>query len=329
MVLAGCDRQEPPTAPAPKLRRRARLRSSLPPPNPDNNAYFGDVHVHTGWSFDALTNGSKTTPTDAYAWAQGKAITGSGGPEMQIKTPLDFYMVADHAEYMGVFNQMSNPDSPISKTETRQGRDLARRQRADADLCRHPARHERGQARPAVERPGAGAHRLGRDRQGGGRQLRARQVHHLRRLRMDVESAEAQPAPRRRLPRYRAPARPGAVGARFRRSRDAVEVDGRSARQGFDAVRHSAQRQCQRRPHVRTGEVRRQADRCGLQQDARRQRTAVRDHPDQGHLGNPSRPVADRRVRRLRAVGLHAVGGLTSGRRIARAASPARRCSMA
>ena len=84
-------------------------------------SYFGDVHVHTGWSFDALTNGSKTTPMDAYAWAQGKPITGSGGPEMQIKTPLDFYMVADHAEYMGVFNQMSNPDSPISKTEIAKG----------------------------------------------------------------------------------------------------------------------------------------------------------------------------------------------------------------
>ena len=86
-------------------------------PNPDNNAYFGDVHVHTGWSFDAFTNGSQTTPMDAYAWAQGRLITGSGGPDMQIKTPLDFYMVADHAEYMGVFNQMANPESPLSKTE--------------------------------------------------------------------------------------------------------------------------------------------------------------------------------------------------------------------
>lgn len=90
-------------------------------PNADNNVYFGDVHVHTGWSFDAFTNGSKTTPMDAYAWAQGKPITGSGGPEMQIKTPLDFYMVADHAEFMGVFNQMENPDSPLSKTELAKG----------------------------------------------------------------------------------------------------------------------------------------------------------------------------------------------------------------
>ncbi len=76
------------------------------------------MHVHTGWSFDAFTNGSKTTPTDAYAWAKGKEITNSGvGGKIQIQTPLDFYMVSDHAEYMGVFNQMANPDSPLSKTE--------------------------------------------------------------------------------------------------------------------------------------------------------------------------------------------------------------------
>ena len=90
-------------------------------PNPENNVYFGAVHVHTSWSFDGFTNGSKTTPTDAYAWAQGKPITGSGGPDIQIRTPLDFYMVSEHAEFMGVFNQMANPDSPLSKNELAKG----------------------------------------------------------------------------------------------------------------------------------------------------------------------------------------------------------------
>jgi hypothetical protein len=99
----------------------AAQASGLPPPNAENNVYFGDVHVHTSWSFDGFTNGSKATPMDAYAWAQGKPITGSGGPELQIRTPLDFYMVADHAEYMGIFNQMANPDSPLSKTELAKG----------------------------------------------------------------------------------------------------------------------------------------------------------------------------------------------------------------
>jgi Protein of unknown function (DUF3604) len=116
MVLSGCDKKEPPATVAPTARV-----ATLPPPNPDNNAYFGDVHVHTGWSFDGFTNGSKTTPSDAYAWAQGRPITGSGGPDMQLKTPLDFYMVSDHAEYMGVFNQMADPSSPLSKTELAKG----------------------------------------------------------------------------------------------------------------------------------------------------------------------------------------------------------------
>jgi Protein of unknown function (DUF3604) len=122
--LAGCSPPPATTSAEPKAPAapaETATATDLPPPNPDNNAYFGDVHVHTGWSFDGFTNGSKATPMDAYAWAQGKSITGSGGPEMQIKTPLDFYMVAEHAEYMGVFNQMSNPDSPLSKTELAKG----------------------------------------------------------------------------------------------------------------------------------------------------------------------------------------------------------------
>lgn len=124
VLLAGCAQKSEPapavTATAPPA-PAAPAAPALPPSNPDNNAYFGAVHVHTGWSFDGFTNGSKTTPMDAYAWAQGKAITGSGGPDMQLKTPLDFYMVSDHAEYMGVFNQMANPDSPLSKTELAKG----------------------------------------------------------------------------------------------------------------------------------------------------------------------------------------------------------------
>ncbi len=119
-LLAGCSQNTPAPAAAPPPPPPAA--SDRPPANPERNAYFGNVHVHTGWSFDAFTNGSKTTPMDAYAWAQGKEITNSGvGGKIQIQTPLDFYMVSDHAEFMGVFNQMANPDSPISKLEIAKG----------------------------------------------------------------------------------------------------------------------------------------------------------------------------------------------------------------
>ena len=126
LVAAGCSRQPAtPATPAPGTAAEAPASTATPtapPANPERNAYFGDVHVHTGWSFDAFTNGSRTTPTDAYAWAQGQEITNSGfGGKLQIQTPLDFYMVAEHAEFMGVFNQMSNPESPLSKTELAKG----------------------------------------------------------------------------------------------------------------------------------------------------------------------------------------------------------------
>jgi len=126
VLAGGCSREAPaPAAPATSAATEAPASpaaSDRPAANPERNAYFGDVHVHTGWSFDAFTNGSRATPNDAYAWAQGQEITNSGmGGKIQIQTPLDFYMVAEHAEFMGVFNQMSNPESPLSKTELAKG----------------------------------------------------------------------------------------------------------------------------------------------------------------------------------------------------------------
>lgn len=127
-LVSGCSREAAAPAAAPATTAAAEAAASAaaaadrPAANPERNAYFGDVHVHTSWSFDAFTNGSRTTPTDAYAWAQGKEITNSGfGGKIQTQTPLDFYMVAEHAEFMGVFNQMGDPASPLSRTELAKG----------------------------------------------------------------------------------------------------------------------------------------------------------------------------------------------------------------
>jgi hypothetical protein len=84
--------------------------------NPLREAYFGNLHVHTSYSFDGYTNGSVTSPDDAYRWAKGEAIPGGGdGSELKILRPLDWYVVSDHAEYLGVFRQMANPNSPLSQ----------------------------------------------------------------------------------------------------------------------------------------------------------------------------------------------------------------------
>jgi hypothetical protein len=43
--------------------------------NPERDAYFGETHVHTSWSFDAYIFGNHVTgPEDAYKYFQGETI---------------------------------------------------------------------------------------------------------------------------------------------------------------------------------------------------------------------------------------------------------------
>lgn len=79
-------------------------------PNPENNVYFGDTHVHTALSFDSYLLGNRLGLEDAYKFAQGKAITLSSGDVKQLDRPLDFVALADHAESYGLFVTCQRPD---------------------------------------------------------------------------------------------------------------------------------------------------------------------------------------------------------------------------
>jgi hypothetical protein len=93
-----------------------RAQAEDPKPNPLRDVYFGNLHVHTAWSFDAYINGAIATPDDAYRWAKGEAIPGGKGtPDLKIKVPLDWYAVSDHAEYLGALPLMADANSPVSK----------------------------------------------------------------------------------------------------------------------------------------------------------------------------------------------------------------------
>lgn len=72
-----------------------------PPINPERNAYFGDLHVHTKYSFDAYAFGTLATPYDAYRFAKGEAIKHPSGFDMQLREPMDFYGVTDHGFFYG------------------------------------------------------------------------------------------------------------------------------------------------------------------------------------------------------------------------------------
>ena len=85
--------------------------------NPLRNAYFGDLHVHTEFSFDAYLFGTRRTPDDAYDFAKGAAIEHVSGFRMQMKKPLDFLAVTDHGFLLGMMKTMADPGSTYSKHE--------------------------------------------------------------------------------------------------------------------------------------------------------------------------------------------------------------------
>ncbi|MGZ6013486.1 MAG: DUF3604 domain-containing protein, partial [Caulobacteraceae bacterium] len=94
----------------------------LPGYNPDRNAYFGDLHVHTGLSFDAYIFNVRATPDDAYAFAKGSTIGHASGFNIRrAGGPLDFTAVTDHSEYMGSMREANDPSRPLSKSPLVQG----------------------------------------------------------------------------------------------------------------------------------------------------------------------------------------------------------------
>ena len=81
------------------------------------NLYWGDTHVHTYLSSDAFATGTTITSDQAYRFAKGERIKANGGQYASIRTPLDFIMIADHAEDLGAFAALSNTKSIIEDQE--------------------------------------------------------------------------------------------------------------------------------------------------------------------------------------------------------------------
>jgi hypothetical protein len=91
-----------------------------------NRVFWGDTHLHTQNSPDAYLFGVRLSPDDALRFAKGEQVNATHGLPVKLVRPLDFLVVADHSEYLGLMPRLFEGDPQVLSTEYgRQVYDLA------------------------------------------------------------------------------------------------------------------------------------------------------------------------------------------------------------
>ena len=68
---------------------------------------WGDSHLHTSLSMDAALFGNRLGPREAYRFARGEEVVSSTGQAIRLARPLDWLVVADHSDGMGMVNDIA------------------------------------------------------------------------------------------------------------------------------------------------------------------------------------------------------------------------------
>ncbi len=92
-----------------------------------DRVYFGDTHLHTSYSTDAGMVGNRLGPEEAYRFARGEEVISSTGLRARLQRPLDFLVISDHAENLGLAPLIAESDPELLRTEFgRQVHDLVK-----------------------------------------------------------------------------------------------------------------------------------------------------------------------------------------------------------
>jgi len=111
-VLVGAQAQDvPPTPPG------NRHYSPYPEQNFPNTVFFGDAHLHTSYSTDAGMLGNTLGPEEAYRFARGETVISSTGLPARLRRPLDFVVITDHAENLGLAPALREGNPLILQSE--------------------------------------------------------------------------------------------------------------------------------------------------------------------------------------------------------------------
>jgi len=81
-----------------------------------DRVYFGDTHLHTSYSTDAGMFGTRLGPEEAYRFALGEEVVSSEGVRARLQRPLDFLVVADHSENLGLAPMIAESNPELLKT---------------------------------------------------------------------------------------------------------------------------------------------------------------------------------------------------------------------
>ncbi|WP_170326746.1 DUF3604 domain-containing protein [Ruegeria arenilitoris] len=83
-----------------------------------NQVFFGDTHLHSSWSADSGLGGATLGPDIAYRASRGERVTSHSGWKVKLIRPLDFVVVADHAENLGLSDFIQRSDPLVLANET-------------------------------------------------------------------------------------------------------------------------------------------------------------------------------------------------------------------
>ncbi|NOR37040.1 MAG: DUF3604 domain-containing protein [Woeseiaceae bacterium] len=73
-----------------------------------DQVFFGDTHFHTNLSFDAGLVGTSLGVDEAFRFAKGEKVISNSGQPVQLIRPLDFLVITDHAEFLGLAPMIQN-----------------------------------------------------------------------------------------------------------------------------------------------------------------------------------------------------------------------------
>ena len=88
------------------------------PVNHPQTPLFGDTHLHSSWSTDAGMGGASLGPEVAYRASRGDRVTSHTGLSFQLDRPLDFVVLADHAENLGLADFLRRSDPLVLNNAT-------------------------------------------------------------------------------------------------------------------------------------------------------------------------------------------------------------------